>query len=75
MISPGAFSNADGISFNQFRRRILKKTVGALRLSLGLATNFADVSRFLQFAGGFIDKSVSELPRGRVSTGCPVGAA
>ena len=71
----GAFSNADGISFNQFRRRILKKTVGALRLSLGLATNFADVSRFLQFAGGFIDKSVGELPRGRVSTGCPVGAA
>ena len=69
------FANADTISFGQFRRQILRKTTGALRLSVGLATNFSDVFRFLQFARSFIDKSVSELPAGRVSAGCPTVTA
>lgn len=32
------------------------KSVGAIRISVGLATNFADVYRFLNFVAGFRDK-------------------
>ena len=32
------------------------KSAGAIRISVGLATNFADVYRFLNFAAGFRDK-------------------
>ena len=33
------------------------KSAGAIRVSLGLASNFADVERFVQFAAGFRDQS------------------
>ncbi len=33
------------------------KSAGAIRVSVGLATNFADVYRFMQFAASFHDKS------------------
>lgn len=33
------------------------KSAGAIRISVGLATNFADVYRFMQFAAGFRDKT------------------
>ncbi len=33
------------------------KSAGAIRVSLGLASNFADVERFLQFAAGFRDQT------------------
>ena len=33
------------------------KGMGAIRVSLGLASNFADVDRFLQFAAGFRDRT------------------
>ncbi|MBK8690187.1 MAG: aminotransferase class V-fold PLP-dependent enzyme [Betaproteobacteria bacterium] len=33
------------------------KSAGAIRVSLGLASNFADVERFLQFAAGFRDQA------------------
>jgi selenocysteine lyase/cysteine desulfurase len=32
------------------------KSAGAIRISVGLATNFADVYRFMSFAAGFRDK-------------------
>jgi selenocysteine lyase/cysteine desulfurase len=64
------FANKDHISFNEFRHQILGKTTGALRLSIGLATNAADIERFLTFARGFVDKTLDELPPGRVSAGC-----
>jgi hypothetical protein len=32
------------------------KSAGAIRVSVGLATNFADVYRFMHFAAGFRDK-------------------
>jgi selenocysteine lyase/cysteine desulfurase len=35
-------------------------TGGAVRVSLGLATNFADVYKFMAFAREFID--VTEIP-------------
>ena len=64
------FADADTITFDQFRRQIVGKTTGALRMSIGLATNFADIERYLQFARSFIDKSLQELPAGHVSVGC-----
>jgi selenocysteine lyase/cysteine desulfurase len=33
------------------------KSAGAIRVSVGLASNFADVYRFLNFAAGFRDKT------------------
>ena len=33
------------------------KSAGAIRVSIGLATNFADVHRFVHFAAGFRDKT------------------
>jgi selenocysteine lyase/cysteine desulfurase len=39
----------------EFRRCIDGKSSGALRVSLGLASNFADVHAFAGFAGEFID--------------------
>jgi molybdenum cofactor sulfurtransferase len=32
------------------------KSAGAIRVSLGLATNFAEVERFLRFTAGFRDQ-------------------
>jgi selenocysteine lyase/cysteine desulfurase len=37
------------------------KSLGAVRVSLGLASNFADVDRFLQFAAGFRDRAVAAV--------------
>ncbi|MFO1337175.1 MAG: aminotransferase class V-fold PLP-dependent enzyme [Burkholderiaceae bacterium] len=33
------------------------KSAGAIRVSLGLASNFADVARFMAFAAGFLDQT------------------
>ena len=41
------------------------KSAGAIRVSLGLASNFADVERFLAFAAGFRDQT--RLTMGEVS--------
>ena len=49
------FQNKEQLSFEQFLEKIDGKTTGALRASIGLATNFADVYRFVQFAQRFID--------------------
>jgi hypothetical protein len=35
------------------------KTTGALRASLGLATTFADVYQYVEFAKAFVDCSAS----------------
>jgi len=65
------FANKDSITFDQFRRQTLGKTTGALRLSIGLVTNLADIERFLAFARGFLDRSLGELPAARTPAGCP----
>jgi len=64
------FAEAESITFDQFRRQIVGKTTGALRLSIGLASNFADIERYLQFARSFVDKSLADLPHGHLSVGC-----
>ena len=47
------------LSFSHFVQVIQhrgNKSVGAIRISVGLASNFADVYRFMNFAAGFRDK-------------------
>jgi molybdenum cofactor sulfurtransferase len=48
--------NADRMTIDDFRRCIDDKSTGAVRVSIGLVTTFADVYRFIQFAHGLIDK-------------------
>jgi molybdenum cofactor sulfurtransferase len=50
------FSGHDRLSYDDFRLCIDGKSVGAVRISLGLVTNFRDVYRFVEFARGFLDR-------------------
>ena len=50
------FSDKDHMSFEQFLQVIDGKTTGALRASLGLASTFADVYAYVQFAESFVDR-------------------
>jgi len=52
------FRDKDSLTFEQFLHVIDGKTTGALRASIGLATTFADVYKYLQFAETFIDKYI-----------------
>ena len=49
------FREKEQLTFDQFLQVIDGKTTGALRASLGLVTNFADVYRYVQFAESLID--------------------
>ncbi|MBX3054747.1 MAG: aminotransferase class V-fold PLP-dependent enzyme [Caldilineaceae bacterium] len=54
-----AFQNEERMTLEQFQAIVLskhKKSAGAVRVSLGIASNFADVYRFLGFAAGFLDR-------------------
>ena len=50
-----AFKDKDRLRYEEFLQVIDGKTTGAARASLGLATTFADVYRFSEFAAGFRD--------------------
>ena len=52
------FRDKDRLTFEQFLHVIDGKTTGALRASIGLATNFADVYKYVQFAETFIDRYI-----------------
>jgi molybdenum cofactor sulfurtransferase len=52
----GCFRRKDQISFEQFLQVIDGKTTGALRASIGLASTFADVYTYAQFAKSFVDR-------------------
>ena len=52
------FKDKDSLTFEKFLHVIDGKTTGALRASLGLASTFADVYAYLQFARSFIDRSI-----------------
>jgi len=47
----------DRLTLDDFRLCIDGKSSGAVRISVGLVSNFADVYQFVQFAKGFIDKN------------------
>lgn len=49
------FRYKEHMTFEQFLHMIDGKTTGALRASIGLVTNFADVYRYVEFAKSFID--------------------
>ncbi|MEW6402707.1 MAG: aminotransferase class V-fold PLP-dependent enzyme [Chloroflexota bacterium] len=53
-LSP-CFHGKEHLTFEQFLHVIDGKTTGALRASIGLVTNFADVYKYVQFAKTFID--------------------
>ncbi|HEX9056696.1 MAG TPA: aminotransferase class V-fold PLP-dependent enzyme [Ktedonobacterales bacterium] len=53
--------HTERLTIDEFRRCIDDKSTGAVRVSVGLATNFADVYRFVAFARTFIDESVEDL--------------
>ena len=58
------FHLAEGMSFDELRGRIREsfgKEVGAIRVSVGLASNFADVQRFLAFADSFRDRRIDQV--------------
>lgn len=58
------FKNEERMTFEQFLTAIQQKgdkSAGAVRVSVGLATNFTDVYRFMQFTQGFLDKTAAEV--------------
>ncbi|MBI5670216.1 MAG: aminotransferase class V-fold PLP-dependent enzyme [Chloroflexi bacterium] len=54
------FANKDRLTLEQFLHVIDGKTTGALRASIGLATTFADVYRYMAFAETFVDWRVMD---------------
>jgi molybdenum cofactor sulfurtransferase len=53
------FRDKDRLTFEQFLHAIDGKTTGALRASIGLVTNFADVYKYVEFAESFVDRYVT----------------
>jgi molybdenum cofactor sulfurtransferase len=51
----GCFSGHERLTYDDFRLCIDGKSAGAVRISLGLVTNFRDVYRFVELARGFLD--------------------
>ncbi len=61
---PQLFKGEGGMSWDQFLADLGMQSGGAVRVSLGLVTNFADVYRLVQFARTFLDSfpEESDLP-------------
>ncbi len=57
-----AFRQKERMTYEQFLHVIDDRKQGALRVSVGLATNFADVYHFLQFAQAIIDRFAPRSP-------------
>jgi len=53
-ILPKVFKG-EGITWDQFLADLGMQSGGAVRVSLGLVTNFADVYRLVEFARTFLD--------------------
>lgn len=59
-----AFHNGTRVTHREFitaLRQINGKSSGAVRISVGLVSNFADVYRFMQFVRSFQDRAVDDL--------------
>jgi molybdenum cofactor sulfurtransferase len=59
------FSQKDRLTYEQFLHLIDVRKQGALRVSIGLATNFSDVYHFLQFVQTMIDQPALASARRR----------
>ncbi|HSR14120.1 MAG TPA: aminotransferase class V-fold PLP-dependent enzyme [Gemmatimonadales bacterium] len=67
----GFFQAGEGMGFHELRDRIRQafdKEIGSARISVGLASNFADAAVFMRFARGFLDRPAAEV-------GAPADAA
>ncbi len=53
-------------TFYEWSRREYGRAPGAIRISLGIATNFADVYRFMRFLASFVDKPHTALHKVQV---------
>jgi selenocysteine lyase/cysteine desulfurase len=51
----------DRLAIDEFRRCIDDKSTGAVRVSLGIVSNFADVHRFAEFVAGFADEDPADV--------------
>ncbi len=49
-------THAKRLTIDEFRDCIDGKSTGAVRVSLGIASDFKDVAAFLEFARGFLDR-------------------
>jgi molybdenum cofactor sulfurtransferase len=59
-----AFENSERMTFEQFLIVLEDrdgKSAGAVRISMGLASNFDDVYKFWEFASSFIDQTAGEV--------------
>ena len=59
-ILPNLYKGQEGITWDQFLANLGMQSGGAVRVSLGLATNFADVYLFMKFAETFLDNIATE---------------
>jgi molybdenum cofactor sulfurtransferase len=59
-ILPKLFKGEEGMTWDQFLADLGMQSGGAVRVSLGLATNFADVYHFTRFAQTFLDTIPTE---------------
>jgi selenocysteine lyase/cysteine desulfurase len=50
-----SFTSDVGMSYDEFLTVLGLESAGAVRASFGIASNFADAYRFLEFAKGFVD--------------------
>ena len=58
------FQQGDQVSFEQMRETVRTgygKSVASIRISLGIASNFRDVFRFVEFARGLLDRSSADV--------------
>jgi molybdenum cofactor sulfurtransferase len=58
------FGRAEPVSFLELRTQMLAehdRLVSAIRVSVGIASTFADVFRFVCFLQGFLDRSVDQI--------------
>jgi selenocysteine lyase/cysteine desulfurase len=53
----------DRMTMEEYARCFDDKSTGAVRVSVGLATTFEDVYRFLEFARGFVDRAADDVHR------------
>ena len=66
------FGRAEPMTYLELRERIRRqhgRFPSAIRVSVGVATNFADAYRFLCFLQGFVDRSVAEIDRPAFAAG------
>jgi len=58
------FDSDHAVSFDELRDVLVNnyhKSIGSIRISVGIATNFADVYRCVEYVKGFLDKTVAEI--------------